>query len=97
MARAQQRDAARQGRFYFRKNVYPPGSSAASSGSCSPVDGAPPKKEKKLRNCFDPLVLPDDAFDAVNGHAVEEEYEEMTMDEIMNGKVVLERTDGFLE
>ncbi|TEB38333.1 glutamate-cysteine ligase catalytic subunit [Coprinellus micaceus] len=86
MSRAQRRDAAKQGRFFFRKNVYPPGSSAASSGSCSPVDGAPVKKEKKLRNCFVPPPMPEDAFESLRGHAVEEEYEEMTINEIINGK-----------
>lgn len=87
MARAQQRDAARQGRFFFRKNVYPPGSSAASSGSVSPVDGAPLKKEKKLRNCFVTPPLPEDALESLRRHSVDEEYEEMTMNEIINGKV----------
>lgn len=86
MARAQQRDAARQGRFYFRRNVYPPGSSAASSGSSSPIECGS-KKDKKLRNCFEPAAPPEDAFFAVNGHAVEEEFVEMTMDEIVNGRV----------
>lgn len=87
MARAQQRDASRQGRFYFRKNVYPPGSSAASSGSSSPCECNPKKRDKKLRNCFEAAAPPEDAFIAVNGHAVEEEFVEMSMDEIINGKV----------
>ncbi|RXW21302.1 hypothetical protein EST38_g4569 [Candolleomyces aberdarensis] len=86
MSRAQQRDASRQGRFYFRKNVYPPGSSAASSGSSSPCECGSRKRDKKLRNCFEAAPPPEDAFLAVNGHAVEEEFVEMTMDEIINGK-----------
>ncbi|TFK26502.1 glutamate-cysteine ligase catalytic subunit [Coprinopsis marcescibilis] len=91
MARAQQRDAVGQGRFYFRKDVYPPGSGTASSGSCSPTsvfNSETGKKEKKLRNCFDPPVLPQNGF--LNGHSVEDEYEEMSLNEIFNGK-----TGGF--
>ena len=45
------------------------------------------KKEKKLRNCFVPPPMPEDAFESLRGHAVEEEYEEMTINEIINGKV----------
>ncbi|KAF5370723.1 hypothetical protein D9758_001829 [Tetrapyrgos nigripes] len=82
MARAQERDASRSRKFYFRKDVFT-GSSPISSGSSSPIDGAPRPKDKKLRNCFPPPPAP------LNGHKkgpVEDEYEEMTMDEIMNGK-----------
>lgn len=41
-------------------------------------------KETKMRNCFPPLPRPSD--DGYRG-PVEDEYEEMTMDEIINGKV----------
>lgn len=76
------------GKFYFRKDVYPPirsgtSSAASSSGSNSPVDGAR-KKDKKLRNCFDPPPLPENGFS--HRGPVEDEYEEMTLNEIMNGK-----------
>lgn len=94
MHRAQLRDAARSSKFYFRKDVLPPGhtsptsSSPSSSGGSSPVDssgcGELRAKETKLRNCFPPLQRP------INGERrgpVEEEYGEMSMDEIMNGKV----------
>ncbi|KIM83246.1 hypothetical protein PILCRDRAFT_819487 [Piloderma croceum F 1598] len=93
MHRAQVRDAVRSRTFYFRKNVLPPGhssptASTASSGNSSPVDpsdcgGALRRKETKLRNCFPALQRP------VNGEhrgPVEDEYEEMSMDQIMNGK-----------
>jgi glutamate--cysteine ligase catalytic subunit len=52
------------------------------SGRSSPLDGSIPK-QKKLGNCFTPPGPP------VNGELkvpVKDEYEEMTMDEIMNGK-----------
>ncbi|KAJ7703240.1 glutamate-cysteine ligase catalytic subunit [Mycena rosella] len=82
MARAQQRDAAQSGKFYFRKDVGSRRQSAASSaassncnsGCNSPVGGGP-VKDKKMRNCFPDPPIPE------NG-----EYEEMTMNEIMNGK-----------
>jgi len=92
MHRAQLRDAARSSKFYFRKQVLPPGhtsptaSTASSSGESSPTDcsdcGGFRRKETKLRNCFPALPRP------VNGGCrgpVEEEYGEMSMDKIMNG------------
>ncbi|KAJ6499344.1 glutamate-cysteine ligase catalytic subunit [Mycena sanguinolenta] len=88
MARAQQRNAAQAGKFYFRKNVASRHHSVASSpaSSCnsgcnSPVNGT--AKPKKMQNCFpDPPPLEIGA----SVLPVEEEYEEMTMNEIMNGK-----------
>jgi glutamate--cysteine ligase catalytic subunit len=89
MERAQKRGAAASGKFYFRKDVYTVGrsgaTSAASSGSSSPGSEVPLKKDKKMRNCFPPLPLPD--LTALNRRPVDEEYEEMTMNEIINGKV----------
>ncbi|KAH7916569.1 glutamate-cysteine ligase-domain-containing protein [Hygrophoropsis aurantiaca] len=91
MGRAQQRDAVRSGKFYFRKSVLPPGqttptpSTPSSSGSCSPIEWSGngiPVKEKKLRNCFPPLARPP----CVEDGPIEDEYEEMTIDEILNGK-----------
>ncbi|KAF5351769.1 hypothetical protein D9756_007617 [Leucocoprinus leucothites] len=88
MQRAQKRDAARSGKFYFRKDVYPSDRSATNSvasfysGRSSPLDGSIPK-QKKLLNCFTPPGPP------VNGELkvpIKDEYEEMTMDEIINGK-----------
>jgi len=88
MQRAQQRDASAKISFFFRKDVYttnPSASStvASSSGSSSPVDDAR-RKEKKLTNHFTPLSSPESGF---NSGPVEEEYEEMSMKEIMTGKV----------
>jgi glutamate--cysteine ligase catalytic subunit len=100
MHRAQLRDAARSSEFFFRKNVLPPGHSSptpsisSSSGDSSPEDcsgcRALRRKETRLRNCFPTLPRP------VNGGCrgpVEDEYEEMSMDMIMNGKV---RNQEFL-
>lgn len=94
MQRAQRRDASRSSKFYFRKEVLPPGhtsptsSVASSSGSNSPTDcsdcGGLRRKETKLRNCFPPLPRPENGDHRI---PVEDEYEEMSMDEIMNGKV----------
>lgn len=94
MQRAQVRDAARSSKFYFRKSVLPPGhtsptaSTPSSSGDSSPADCSVctglPRKETKLRNCFPTVPRP------ANGGwrcPVETEYEEMSMDEIMNGRV----------
>lgn len=90
MQRAQLRDASRSSKFYFRKNVFPPissrTSSVQSSGAASPVEGAngiPRVKERRLRNCYPPIPPPEEGLPNV---AVDEEYEEMTMDEILNGK-----------
>ncbi|KAH0827873.1 glutamate-cysteine ligase-domain-containing protein [Lanmaoa asiatica] len=94
MVRAQKRDAVGTGKFFFRKNVLPPGyispttSTPSSSGSSSPVEwqsGMPPK-ERKLRNCFPRVPPPSTLVDT----PVEDEYEEMSMEEIFNGKVSVE-------
>jgi len=89
MQRAQQRDASRSKTFFFRKDVYATNKSAASSvasssGGSSPIDGAPKKKAKKMGNCFAPPPMPENGIKYI---PVEEEYEEMTMNEIINGKV----------
>jgi glutamate--cysteine ligase catalytic subunit len=90
MGRAQQRDAAASGKFYFRKEVFSTvrsgaSSESSSSGASSPSDGSPQKKEKRLKNCFPPPQLPEDGI--LNLPPVDEEYAEFTMNEIMNGKV----------
>ena len=96
MHRAQKRDAARTGKFFFRKSVLPPGyisptiSTPSSSGSSSPVgwqDGSFPK-ERRLRNCFPRVPRPAILVDT----PIEEEYEEISMGEIFNGKVGVEYT-----
>jgi len=101
MQRAQHRDALRTEKFYFRKDIFLPNSSRSSSvnssGTSSPVgsdrgcDGInngfhhhTPKKSKKMRNCFPEVPPPPEEY---NAKKVEDEYEEMTVAEVMNGKV----------
>jgi len=90
MQRAQKRDAVGTQKFFFRKDVYPSAGSAStsigsSSGSCSPVEGVPRKKDRTMRNCFPSVPAPDQGH--VRRGPVEDEYEEMTIEEIMTGKV----------
>jgi len=101
MQRAQHRDALQTEKFYFRKDIFLSNSSRSSSvsnsGTSSPVgsdcgcDGIgnglhynPPKKVKKMRNCFPDVPPPHEEYTAKK---VEDEYEEMTVAEVMNGKV----------
>ncbi|KAF8513160.1 glutamate-cysteine ligase-domain-containing protein [Hysterangium stoloniferum] len=96
MNRAQKRDAVREQKFYFRKNVLAPGRSMdfpyteaatdnthAEAKANSPYHShAPIHKDKVLRNCY-PDVQPPEGLERP---PVEEEYEEMTINEIINGK-----------
>ena len=94
MGRAQRRGAAGHEKFYFRKSVYAlghsgsEGSTTPSPGSSPPVNGTFVKKEKKLGNCFPPLPTPHDGVKFTR--PIEEEYEEMSMNEIINGKVLVD-------
>lgn len=89
MGRAQERDAARSKKFYFRREVFSTvrsgASTTSSSGDSTPSDRFPIKKEKKMGNCFPPPQLPEDGV--LNRLPVDKEYDEFTMNEIMNGKV----------
>ena len=82
-------------KFYFRKDVLPPqGLTPPSSVGSSPRNSSPCgsnglQKDTRLRNCFEPLAFPESG---PNRGCVHEEYEEMTMKEIMNGKVSLSET-----
>ena len=98
MDRAQRRDAVRTEKFFFRKDVFPPGipsplssplSSPHGSGSSSPIDptgenGLPRPKHRKLQNCFAVPPKPDRGY---KFGPVEDEYDEFTLDELFNGKV----------
>jgi len=100
MQRAQHRDALQIEKFYFRKDIFLPNSSrsssATNSGSTSPAgsdcgcDGVtngnhqfPPKKTKSMRNCFPEFPPPPEEYVTKK---VQDEYEEMTVTEVMNGK-----------
>ena len=90
MATAQRRDAARHEKFHFRKCVYAlgrtggEGTSATSPGSSASVNVT---KEKMLGNCFPPLPTPSDGVKFTR--PIEEECEEMSMNEIITGKVLV--------
>ena len=93
MKRAQKRNAVHAQKFFFRKDVFLPGvpsptCSASSSGTSSPIQGeranGHPRKDNKLRNCFPTIPQPENGF---TKGPIEDEYEEMTMVEIMLGKV----------
>ena len=108
MRRAQQRDAINQARLYFRREVFTPASSRATSGTATPDITALPRpcpnalstngmadgihngqsnghrKQRVMENCFPPPPLPDEGL---VGGSVKEEYDEYTMDEIINGRV----------
>jgi len=92
MARAQRRDAVNTEKFFFRKEIFPPGvpsplSTPNSSGMSSPVDptghAIPRPKSKKLGNCFPPAPKPQPGLDL---GPIEDEYDEFTLSEIFNGK-----------
>ncbi|KAI0066042.1 glutamate-cysteine ligase catalytic subunit [Artomyces pyxidatus] len=90
MRRAQQRDAVRSSKFVFRKNVFPP-PSRTNSGSASlatAVNGTTNGiglKHRILPNCFPPPALPEEGLPK---GSVDDEYDEYTMDEIINGRGV---------
>lgn len=97
MVRAQKRDAVNAQKFFFRKDVFPPGvpsplvtplSTPHGSGANSPVEpngaGGFLRKARRLNNCFAEVPQPQ------NGHAfgsVADEYDEYTLQEIFHGKV----------
>jgi glutamate--cysteine ligase catalytic subunit len=97
MERAQKRDAARKARFWFRRAVYPPGEERERSPS-DEIDLPTPPSERvgeddlsvKPRHKGDcgsckthaAFLTPSEAQTSVT-----EEYEEMTINEIINGKV----------
>ncbi|KAI6121726.1 glutamate-cysteine ligase-domain-containing protein [Pisolithus sp. B1] len=92
MQRAQKRDAVRSQKFFFRKDVVPPGyvtpvASLSSSEPSSPSEDGEPGvvtqiKDRKLRNCFPTLARPP----IIDDGSVEDEYEEMSIKEIFSGK-----------
>jgi glutamate--cysteine ligase catalytic subunit len=92
MERAQKRDAARQGMFYFRKSMFPEGFKRPNGLPTPPPE--PPSDEDVLipirihkgdcGRCFThpAFVKPLEGVDPI-----ETEYEEMNLNEVINGKV----------
>jgi len=101
MHRAQKRGAAAHGSFFFRKSVYPPGHQPLFSAEEPTLPTPPsesifrspsqavkedlPPKDVQMLGCYTHPAL---AEETLQGRAasVEDEYEEMTIDEIINGK-----------
>jgi hypothetical protein len=98
MERAQKRDAARKARFWFRRVVYPPGEERERSPSDEMDLPTPPSE--RVEEDEELSVKPRHKGDcgSCRTHAAflthsdvqtsaTEEYEEMTINEIINGKV----------
>lgn len=91
MQRAQRRNAVGRERFYFRKNLFSPGSSRASSANSSEVSSPVGdncecfgRKAKIMPNCFPDVPPPPQDYKVPR---MQHEYEEMTVEEIIVGKV----------
>jgi glutamate--cysteine ligase catalytic subunit len=98
MERAQKRDAARKARFWFRRQIYPVGEERPRDPSYEVDLPTPPSEtvEKDDDLAIRPRHKGDcgrcrihNAFlnEGPAQRPVTEEYEEMTLDEIINGKV----------
>jgi glutamate--cysteine ligase catalytic subunit len=100
MERAQKRGSSRNTKFWFRRSVYPPGEERIRS-PLNEVNLPTPPSERVDND--DLAIRPNHKGDCgkCNTHSafltenareklmpVEEEYEEMTIDEIINGKVI---------
>lgn len=103
MQRAQKRDASRNTRFWFRRAIYPPGEERQRNPDHE-VDLPTPPSERV--NGDDLEIRPRHAGDCgsckthqafFNSTATgsPSAYEEMTMDEIINGKVTNVTYKGF--
>lgn len=102
MRRAQQRDAVNQAKFFFRRDIFTPASSRATSGATTPNDesrpsstsllpnGAPngTQQGRRAKSRVMPNCFPPPPAPTPEeaGGSVNEEYAEYTMDEIMNGR-----------
>ena len=99
MERAQKRDAARQGKFHFRKSVFPEGFKRPNVLPTPPPEAAqdedvliPIRIHKgDSGRCFThpAFLVPLEGVDPI-----EAEYEEMTLNEVINGKVGSHRING---
>jgi len=92
MERAQKRDAARQSKFYFRKSVFPEGFKRPNELPTPPPENSgdedvliPIRIHKgDCGRCFThpAFLMPLEEVDPI-----EAEYEEVTLNEVINGKV----------
>lgn len=102
MERAQKRDAARQGKFYFRKSVFPEGFKRPNGLPTPPPETVDPEDvllpirihKGDSGRCFThpAFLMPLEEVDAI-----EAESEEMTLNEVINGKVRSHRTNFEIE
>ena len=105
MRRAQQRDAVNQAKFFFRREIFTPASSRATSGATTPKDDNDNDSTTLLPNGTSsssnagrlraakhrvmPNCFPPPPAPTEAGVSVNEEYAEYTMNDIMNGRVSL--------
>jgi glutamate--cysteine ligase catalytic subunit len=92
MERAQKRDAARRGKFYFRKSVFPEGFQRPGGLPTPPpetTDGeeVPIPIRVHKGDCGRCYTHPAFLKPLEEVGSIEAEYEEMTLNEIINGKV----------
>lgn len=97
MRRAQLRDSARNGRFFFRKSIYPAGetrSGTPEDGEFLPTPPAESNEDAELDtlpkhkgDCGACFTHPGFLHDTQRQLPIDEEYEEMSINEIINGNV----------
>lgn len=80
MKRAHQRNACREQKFYFRKNVF------QRRGRTTSANGSISRDPSRANSPFNSAANSRSASPAPGYTPVDEEYEEMTMNEIINGK-----------
>jgi hypothetical protein len=88
MARAQRRDAVLATKFFFRKDVT--SHDPLPTLNCAVIHGCNGSKEETLTHLTPDSLAPINGVPRVNGAShgsVHEEYEEMTMANIMDGNV----------
>jgi len=84
MKRAQMRDAVNQQKFFFRKEIFQTGRRPAYAPT-EPMLPTPPNDQHDLRLTNSLPAVPFDVPQELTT-PVEDEYEELTMDQVINGK-----------
>jgi len=80
MKRAHQRNACRERKFYFRKHIF------QKRGRTTSTNGSHSREPSRASTPFASANNSRSASPAPGQAPIEEEYEEMTMNEIINGK-----------